>query len=326
MEKIRNKKLIVILGPTATGKTKLAVDLARKFNGEIISADSRQVFKGMDLGTGKDLAEYGPQGAPRAPRGLSGRAKLSPTTASGVPYRLIDIIRPSQEFSVAKYQKLANKAIREAQKSGKLPFLVGGTGLYIDAVIKGYEFAQVESKKLTGENVRKRLDKLSLTQLLSKLKRIDPETYDKIDQKNRRRVQRALEIYYQTGKTKSETEKQNAPDYEILTIGIRFPLEKIYAKIDKRLDERIDEGMIKEIKKLHSEGVSWKRLDDFGLEYRFVSRYLRGIISEAEMHEQLKNAIHHFAKRQLTWFKRNEDIKWVKNEAQAEKLIKKFVK
>lgn len=326
MEKTKNKKLVVILGPTATGKTKVAVALARKFNGEIISADSRQVFKGMDLGTGKDLAEYGPQGASRALKVASGRAKLSPTMTAGVPYHLIDIIRPMAEFSVAKYQKLANKAIGEVQSRGRLPLLVGGTGLYIDAIIKGYEFAQVESKKLKVESVRKRLDKLSLAQLLSKLKKIDLETYNKIDQKNRRRVQRALEIYYQTGKTKSETEKQNPPDYDILIIGIKFPLEKIYARIDKRLDDRLEEGMIKEIKKLHRAGVSWKRLDDFGLEYRFVSRYLRGMISQDEMHQQLKNAIHHFAKRQLTWFKRNEDIKWVENEAQAEKLIKKFIK
>lgn len=326
MEKSKSKKLIVIVGPTATGKTKVAVALARQYNGEIISADSRQVFKGMDLGTGKDLAEYGPQVASGASKVASRGSKLGPTMTAGVPYHLIDIIRPMSEFSVAKYQKLANQAIVAVQKKGKLPFMVGGTGLYVDAVIKGYEFAQVASNKSKVESVRKKLDKLTLAQLLKKLKQIDLATYNKIDQKNRRRVQRALEIYHETGKTKSETEKQNPPNYDILVIGIKFPLEKIYAKIDKRLDERLDDGMIKEIKKLHREGVSWQRLDDFGLEYRFVSRYLRGLIDQDQMHEQLKQAIHHFAKRQLTWFNRNQDIKWVKNEAQADKLIKKFLK
>jgi len=322
----QKQKLIVILGPTATGKTKLAVDLARKFNGEIISADSRQVYKGMDLGTGKDLAEYGPQGQNLAKNRASAKAPKGSKRALGVRYHLIDINGPKTVFNVAKYQKLAKQAINSIQQKGELPFLVGGTGLYIDAIVKGYEFNQLKVIKLKVESIRKKLDKLTLDQLLSRLKKIDPVTYNKIDQKNRRRVQRALEIYYESGKTKSELDKQSAPGYDMLILGVKFPLEELYRRIDKRLKERLKEGMISEVKKLHKAGVSWKRLDEFGLEYRFVSRYLRGLITKEEMEEQLRLAIHHFAKRQLTWFKRNQDIKWIKDKKEAEKLIKAFNK
>lgn len=326
MEK-NNKKLIVILGPTATGKTRLAVELARKYNGEIISADSRQVYRGMDIGTGKDLAEYGSFAkkrlgkATRASRGNSGRASQASREPQGVKYHLIDIISPKTQFNVAKYQKLAYKAIAEAQKTDKLPFLVGGTGLYIDSVIQGFRLPQ---KIVDIKKIRAKLDKLSLPQLLAKLKKIDLETFKIIDKRNRRRVQRALEIYFETGKKKSDQQEMLKPDLDILILGVKFPLEEIYRKIDRRLEARIKEGMIKEIKKLRRQGVSWKRLDEFGLEYRYVSRYLRGLLSYKEMLEQLKLAIHHFAKRQLTWFKRNDGIIWIESMKEAEILVGKF--
>ncbi|MFA6422395.1 MAG: tRNA (adenosine(37)-N6)-dimethylallyltransferase MiaA [Candidatus Buchananbacteria bacterium] len=318
----QNKKFIVILGPTATGKTKLAVKLALKFKGEIVSADSRQVFRGMDIGTGKDLKEY--VVASGASRGQSAKASKGSKKPAKVPYHLIDIISPNTSFNVAKYQKLAYRAIAEAQKAGNTPFLVGGTGLYIDAITKGFVFNKNDTKKL--KEIRQKLDGKTLPQLLSLLKKIDPETYNKIDQKNRRRVQRALEIYYQTGKTKFESDRQSNPDLDILILGIAMPIEKIYKKIDSRLETRIQEGMIKEVKKLRKRGVSWKKLDEFGLEYRYVSRYLRGILDYNEMIEQLKNEIHHFAKRQVTWFKRNENIIWIKNYREALREIKNFSK
>lgn len=323
-----SEKLVVILGPTATGKTKIAVKLASKFHGEIISADSRQVYRGMDIGTGKDLAEYRLKSAPVASKKASGRASRGHRKAQEVPYHLIDIISPKTPFNVARYQQLAYRAIGQVQKSGQVPFLVGGTGLYIDAVVKGFEFsAALKHKNIkTLKQIRQEMAELSISQLLARLKKIDLETYKVIDQKNRRRVERALEIYYQAGQKKSETDKKSAPDLEVLTIGIKFPLEKIYKKIDSRLEARIKEGMVKEIKKLRRDGVSWKRLDEFGLEYRFVSRYLRGLLTYDEMLEQLRNAIHHFAKRQLTWFKRNPDIVWVENYSQALAEVKKFLK
>ncbi|MFA6593762.1 MAG: tRNA (adenosine(37)-N6)-dimethylallyltransferase MiaA [Candidatus Buchananbacteria bacterium] len=333
--KKKRRQLVVILGPTATGKTKLAVALARKFNGEIISADSRQVYRGMDIGTGKDLREYVFTGsavkslksANLGPKGRSGRAILGRRTAGKAPYHLIDIIQPMTPFNVAKYQKLAYQAIDDVLSRGKVPILCGGTGLYIDAVIKGYKFSGAKGLA-EGElkALRNKLDKLSLPQLLARLKKIDPATYKKIDQKNRRRVQRALEIYYATGRKKSVGDRLVKPDYNLLVIGLKFPLEEIYRRIDSRLETRIKEGMIKEIKKLRRQGVSWKRLEEFGLEYRYVSRYLRGFIGYDEMLEWLKNEIHHFAKRQLTWFKRNPDIVWVSDYPAAQNKVENFLK
>ncbi len=322
------KKLIVVLGPTATGKTKLAVALARRFNGEIISADSRQVFRGMDIGTGKDLADYyfdASQGQKTAKEGHSGRAVRGSKRSSKVPYHLIDIISPKTAFNVGKYQKLAYKAVEKAGSAGHLPILAGGTGLYIDAVAKGYDFSGEEISAKRSAEVRKKLDKLSLPQLLARLKRVDPKTYQKIDRVNRRRVQRALEIYYVSGKKKSD-ESVSGSRYDVLLLGITFPLPELYRRIDARLDSRLKEGMVREIKKLRRQGVSWKRLDEFGLEYRYISRYLRGELSYEEATEKLKQEIHHFAKRQMTWFKRNSDIIWIKNLSQAEKEIKRFLK
>ena len=310
MDKVENQKLIVILGPTACGKTKIAVRLASKYQGEIISADSRQVYRGMDIGTGKDLKYY-----------QIGRKKI--------PYHLIDVASPQTDFNVAKYQKLAYKSIADILHRDKIPFLVGGSGLYIDAVARGYVFSSLTKKtqnsKLKTQNLRKKFNKLSLKQLLSQLKKVDPKTYQIIDKKNTRRVQRALEIYFTTGLPKSQQLEFKKPAYNILFLGVKFPLEKIYQKIDRRLESRLQEGMISEVKKLKKGGVSWKRLEGFGLEYRYLSRYLRGEINYSEMTSQLKNAIHHFAKRQLTWFKRNKDIIWVDNLKNADQVVKNFL-
>ena len=301
---MKKNKLVVILGPTACGKTKIATVLAYKYNGEIVSADSRQVYTGMDIGTGKDLADYNING-------------------SKVSYHVIDVVEPATDFNVAKYQKLAYQAIDSILTRGKVPFLVGGTGLYIDAVTKNYQFNEVTPKK--QEAIRKKLDKWSLERLLKELKSKDPDVFEKIDQKNRRRVQRALEIFLETGESKKKNPLGDVK-YDILFIGVKFKLEEIYKKIDSRLDQRLDEGMIDEIKNLRTSGVSWQRLDDFGLEYRYVARYLNGQITHNEMMLQLKNAIHHFAKRQLTWFKRNNDIIWVPSLTEAHRILKKFLK
>lgn len=300
-----SKKLIVVLGPTACGKTKIGAALAAEFDGEIISADSRQVYRGMDIGTGKDLVDY-----------KVGRKKI--------PYHLLDVVAPRTEFNVARYQKQAYRAIDDILRRQKVPFLVGGTGLYIDAVTRGYHFVPTKPEDL--KIIRTRLDKLSLSQLLTRLEKVDSKTYQIIDQRNRRRVQRALEIYYVTGKNKSTQLEMTAPDYKILFLGIKYPLIKIYQKIDSRLESRIKEGMIKEVKKLRQQGVSWKRLEGFGLEYRWVARYLQGKISYDELISGLRQDIHHFAKRQLTWFKRNDEIKWVTNLQQAQQQVKKFLK
>ncbi|MFA5021403.1 MAG: tRNA (adenosine(37)-N6)-dimethylallyltransferase MiaA [Patescibacteria group bacterium] len=302
MATLKKTKLVVILGPTASGKTKLAAALARRFRGEIISADSRQVFRGLDIGTGKDLKDYG-----------------------RVPYHLIDVASPKTPFNVAKYQKLAQRAIEDVWRRGRLPLLVGGTGLYLDAVAKGFIFPPIVKSQAARDKIRAKLDKLALPRLLAELKKIDPPAYTKIDKKNRRRVQRALEIFYETGLTKSQAECCSPPAYEILTLGVKFPVAELYRRIDGRLSARLKEGLIEEVRRLHQSGASWKKLEELGLEYRFVARYLRGLITREELIEQLRQAIHHFAKRQLTWFKRDQSIHWIKDKQQAAKIIEKFI-
>ena len=294
----KQNKLLVILGPTSSGKTKLAVKLAKLFSGEIISADSRQVYKGMDIGTGKDLQDYGK-----------------------IPYHLIDIIQPNNtNFSVARYQKLVYQTINKILQKNKLPILAGGTGLYIDAVIKGYQLSDAKPNK----KLRSKLAKKSLTELLSQLKKLDKQTFVKIDHQNKRRIIRALEIIL-SGEKKSKI--TTPPPYEILIIGIKVNREELNKRIKQRLLHRLEKKkLIAEVRKLHQQGVSWKRLESFGLEYRFVSRYLRGSITYDELIQQLTTAIQQFAKRQMTWFKRDQNINWIVTAKQAEKIAKKFVR
>jgi len=314
-------KLIVILGPTATGKTKLAVKLASVFNGEIISADSRQVYRGMDVGTGKDLDEYGK-----------------------IPYHLIDVSSPKTKFTLSKYQKLAYKAIDDIISRGKTAILAGGTGLYIQTVIDGLPLLPAkENKKL-----RERLERWATEKLLKKLKKMDPNLDDKIIQNNKRRMIRYIEIMEQCKKpiTKLWREQKREEKYNCLLLGVLpkplsppkdgysnppFKREglvrnRINKKIDKRVDIRLKkEKMVEEVEMLHKKGVSWKRLESFGLEYKFIAEYLQGKLKYEEMVNLLKTASHQFAKRQITWFKRNKRIKWVSNYKEAKILVKKFL-
>jgi len=290
-------KIVLICGPTATGKTKLAVKLARLFNGEIISADSRQVYKGMDIGTGKDLHEYGK-----------------------VKYHLIDIVKPQTQFTVAHFQKYATRALNDIWRRGKLPIIVGGTGLYIDALLKGYQLPSQSDNK-----IRRRLDNYTLKQLLALLKKIDYSTYKIIDKKNRRRVQRALEIYYATGKTKFELAKKFTPKYQVIKLGLFLSKPELNKKIEQRLKLRIKQGMIQEVKRLHDQGVSWKRFDQIGLEYRQTAKLLKGEYGEDEYFKILNHEIQLFAKRQMTWLKRDNEIYWIKSFSEAKKLVKDFL-
>jgi len=296
-------KVVVILGTTASGKTKVAVKLARKFKGEIISADSRQVYKGMDIGTGKDLAEYGK-----------------------IPYHLIDVVDPKDQFSFVDWQLQAQKAIKDILKRNKLPIICGGTGLYISALVEGYVLKD-KDLKIKNKNLIKGLDKISLKQLLSRLKKIDLETYNVIDKKNRRRVQRALEIYYETGLPKSKQVKNKKPPFEFLKIGITFPRDVLHKRIDKRLEHRVfKEGMIKEVERLRKRGISWKRLDSFGLEYRFVADYLQKKIDKEKLLAGLSKAIKGFSKRQKTWFKKDKEIIWRNKITEIEKIVNRFIR
>lgn len=292
------QKLIVILGPTSSGKTRMAVALAKKFNGEIVSADSRQVYRGMDIGTGKDLKEY-----------------------SRVPYHLIDVALPRTRFSAARYQRLAYRAIKDILRRGKLPILAGGTGLYIQSIVDGTVFPKAKP----DPTLRKKFSTYTLAALLRKLKTLDPVTYGRIDKHNRRRVERAVEICLLTGKPLSEQRLKNPPPYDILQIGITLSKEALHKKIDARLRERLKSGLIAEVQRLRKQGLSWKRLDEFGLEYRFVSRFLRGELSLEEMTDELSRAIKNFAKRQMTWFKRDTSILWLSSPREAALRVRAFL-
>jgi len=333
MVKEINPKIIVVLGPTASGKTKLAVRLARKFNGEIISADSRQVYKGMDIGTGKDLDDYVVKSQiSNLKSQINYKFQYPNPKMVQIPYHLIDIVSPKRQFTVAKWQKLAYQKIEEILKRKKLPIVCGGTGLYISALIEGYNFPPEAEKnqksKIKNQNLRIRLNQLTLGKLLAQLKQIDLKTYQVIDKKNRRRVQRALEIYYQTGRPKSAQLKKQKPSYNFLLLGLTYPYPILKKRIAKRLAERLKQGLINEVKRWHKQDLSWQRLDDFGLEYRWVAKYLKGEIRYQTMVEQLKKEIFHFAKRQMTWFQHQlaAEIKWIESSNQAIKTVVKFLK
>lgn len=276
------KKIIVILGQTATGKSDFAVQIAKKIGGEIISADSRQVYKGMDLGTGK----------------------ITKKEMGGIPHHLLDVLSPKKTFSVSDFKKLADKKIGEIIARGNVPIICGGTGFYIDAVTDGVILPEVEPNK----KLRSMLEKKSLEQLLVILKKLDPARAKSIDTKNKVRLIRAIEIAKELGKV---PKVKKIEKYEVLKIGLSLPDEILKERIRVRLLSRIKSGMLKEIKNLHENGVSWKRMNNLGLEYRYGALYLQGKLSKQEMIEALNTEIWHYAKRQKTWFKRDKDTVWV---------------
>lgn len=296
-------KIIVIVGPTASGKTALAIKLAEKFNGEIVSADSRQVYKGMDIGTGK----------------------VTKKEMAGIPHYLLDVASPRNTFTVAQYQKLGSAAIKKILSKGKMPIIVGGTGFYIDALLYNYSLPSVKQ----NPKLRRELEKKSAEELFEKLKQLDPARAEIIDRNNKVRLVRAIEIVLATKKPVPELKlwqtREEKPQYNFLKIGVKIKPGKLKERIKKRLIARFKAGMIKEVERLRKSGLSWKKLDNFGLEYRFISRYLRGIISKKEMEEKLEQEIWKYSKRQMTWFKKDKEIKWVEKENEAFGLVKKFL-
>jgi len=293
------KKLVVILGPTASGKSDLAIKLAKKFKGEIISADSRQVYKGLNIGSGK----------------------ITKKEMEGIPHHLLNVADPKKNFSVAQFQKLTFKKIKEIQGRNKVPFLVGGTGFYIQSVVDNIAIPEVKP----NWKLRNKLKKKSAKELFLILKKLDPERTSSIDPKNPRRLIRSIEVVKTTKKPVSKTSQHTQECWDVLQIGIKKNPEKIKKSIQKRLTERLKRGLIEEVKKLHRKGLSWKRLEEFGLEYRFVAQYLQGETPWKEMAEKLQKAIEHFAKKQNTWFKRDERVKWIKSYYEAQKIIKDFL-
>lgn len=287
----KNYNLIVILGPTATGKTRLAARLAGELNTEIISADSRQVYSGMDLGTGKDLGEFIVDG-------------------KCVPYHLIDIVGTDHEFNVFEYQKRFFECFSEISQRGIIPIMVGGTGLYIEAVIKGYRMVEVPE----NPELRQELKGHDMETLKMRLLALNPDVHNTTNLLDRRRLVRAIEIAEYTWEHQSSGEA-NVPEIRPFIIGVHLDRDIIRRRITARLKKRIEMGMIDEVERLHKTGTSWEKLSFFGLEYRYISLYLQGEMTYENMFKTLNARIHQFAKRQATWFRRMERkgtvIHWV---------------
>jgi len=292
-------KLIVILGPTASGKTDLSIKLAKKFNGEIVSADSRQVYKGMDIGTGK----------------------ITKKEMKGISHHLLDVASPRIKFTAARYKKLAHKAIKQIIRNNHIPFLIGGTGLYIQTITDNILIPQVKP----DWKLRAQLEKLTTQKLFRLLKKKDSRRAKTIDSKNRRRLIRALEIIKKT-KQPIPVFKKNKPEFNLLIIGIKKSQQDLKKLIEKRLYKRLKQGMITEVKRLKKQGLSWKRLEEFGLEYKLVAQYLQNKISKEKMIERIQTESEQYTKRQMTWFKRDKRIHWINKPKQAESLIKDFLR
>lgn len=272
--------MLVVLGPTATGKTHLGVSLARSLGGEIISADSRQVYRGLDIGTGKDLEEYG-----------SGEQK--------VPVHLIDVADPRDVYNLYLFQRQCAEVIRKLWAKKTLPIMVGGTGLYIESILLKYDLRDAPY----DPELRNELDGLSMDELSERLLQIKPKLHNTTDLVDRQHLIKAIEIA-------THHPKQDPPDLPLvkpLVLGTGFAREEIYSRIGKRLRQRLDQGLVEEVESLIKQGMTWDRLDELGLEYRYVALYLRGEIETMdELHEKLWQAIRRFARRQMAWFRRME--------------------
>lgn len=320
-------KIIVILGPTATGKSDLAVFIAQKIGGlsqfkelagrasknealgEVISADSRQVYTGLDLGTGKITRDT------KAKLGIGQAKKEKVFTHKGIPHYLLDVANAKNRFTVAEFKELADQKITEIISRNKVPIICGGTGFYIDAVVNNMNFPEVPP----NAKLRASLNKKTASQLFEMLKKLDKSRAKNIDAKNKVRLIRAIEIAKTLGKVPKLTDSKNKKNqkYEFIKIGLTMPNDVLKARIEKRLNNRIKAGMLREIRNLHKKGhakgrasLSWKRMEELGLEYRYTALYLQKKLTKKEYLEKLNAEIYKYAKRQMTWFKRDKEIKW----------------
>ncbi len=283
--------LIVIVGPTAVGKSEIAVEIALRLSGEIISADSVQVYKYLKIGT----------------------AKLSPTEQKGVPHHLLDFLEPDEDFSVAQFQRLARKKIREISARGKLPFLVGGTGLYIQAVIDRYQFPSMKGLRGVRNKLRNKVEQGRGGELYEELKRIDPNAALRLHPSDYRRITRALEVYYLTGKPISSYQKRASlrPSlYQLAMVGLNRNRSELYRRIELRVDRMFAWGLVEEVKTLLSLGYNPELKPFQSLGYKQVIQYLKGDYDLATAIALTKKATRNYAKRQLTWFRRDSRIHW----------------
>lgn len=297
-------KLIVVLGATASGKSAAGITLAQRFHGEIVSADSRQVYRGLDIGTAKVTAEE----------------------QALVPHHLLDVASVQEIYTVSQFQRQAIATINDIAARGLQPFLVGGSPHYIQAVVDNLDIPAIPPQPA----LRAELEARPLAELLAQLEELDPQSAAGIDRNNRRRVIRALEVCLVSGKPFSEQRRVAASLYNSLLLGIQWPREELYRRIDLRVDARMRQGMVQEVRALLDKGVSHERLEALGLEYRSINRLLSGEFpGEEAMVERLKFAIHDFTRRQLTWFRKDKRIVWIEGDSagmeRAEELVRDFL-
>jgi len=298
----QKSKLIVILGPTSSGKSSVAIKLARKFNGEIISADSRQIYRGMDIGTGK---------VTKAEQVLA-------------KHHLLDIISPKTNFSAAQFKKRTEIIIADILKRGKLPIICGGTGFWIKALVDDVIYPEVKP----DWNLREKLGKISVEELFAKLKKLDPVRARNIDAKNPVRLIRAIEICKVLGKVPTINRgrilsTQKVRPQAFLQIGISLPKEKLHQNIETRLKQRFEEGMIEEVERLHCEQkISWKKMESFGLGYLWIAKFLQKQLPREELFSKVYFSEKDYAKRQMTWFGKDKRIIWLEKYKEIEKTVK----
>ena len=298
-------KVIVICGPTASGKTGLSVKLAQAMNGEIVSCDSMQIYKDMNIGT----------------------AKVTKEEMQGIPHYLIDFVSPDERYSVADFQNDSEKAIREIIAKGKTPIVVGGTGLYVDTLVYHIQYPEIETDLEYRKQLEEMIQEQGLEVAYQKAKEIDPQATEKISSNDQKRIMRILEIYHQTGKTKTQLEiesRREEPPYEYLVYAIDMEREKLYDRINQRVDIMINQGLIEEVQELLEKYKEFPTAMQ-GLGYKEVVAYLKGDLTKEEMIETLKQETRRYAKRQLTWFRKNKEIKWIDGLAQAEENIQRIL-
>ena len=296
-------KVVVIVGPTASGKTALSIELAKRIGGEIISSDSMQIYKDMNIGT----------------------AKVTKEEMQGIKHYLIDFVPPNQRYTVSDFKKDATRAIKEILREAKIPIVVGGTGLYVNSLIYGIEYQDMQF----DEEYRNKLMKIAETEeglnnLWEQAQKIDPESMKKISKKDKKRIVRVLEIYKSTGKTKTEQEilsRKKEIEYDFKIFGISMDREQLYERINKRVDIMINQGLEKEVRNLLEKYSEFPTAMQ-GLGYKEVVEYFNGILTRGEMIDKIKQESRRYAKRQLTWFRRNKEIIWLDANEEMEKNIK----